>query len=289
MGRDGTRYHSSYRLNDLSSGGVQCQSARRRPCSRNTCSSRAPCPRRRGCRSSNNWRKESVAWKRLAEKTGLTLANCSQHLQQLRRAGLVTSRRDGKAVIYRLTDAKTLDADGPLARRRRTEPGAGRAYPARPFGRRGCPRTGQPRRPGDADRGGFGDRSRRPPCGRIRCRPHSGRAQHDTWRRSIGSSQARGRPPKSSPIAGGPIASMPTRRSPPCASTASMHGGSRADCRNGERMGDRCSSTRTERSGPTSSAELISDDRAVAQHLRDRRALRQQHQTLGRPCLNSRL
>lgn len=44
----------------------------------------------------------------LAEKTGLTIANCSQHLQQLRRAALVTSRRDGKAVIYRLTDARTL-------------------------------------------------------------------------------------------------------------------------------------------------------------------------------------
>lgn len=44
----------------------------------------------------------------LADKTGLTIANCSQHLQQLRRAALVTSRRDGKAVIYRLTDAKTL-------------------------------------------------------------------------------------------------------------------------------------------------------------------------------------
>lgn len=45
----------------------------------------------------------------LAEKTGLTLANCSQHLQQLRRAGLVSSRREGKAMIYRLTDAKTLE------------------------------------------------------------------------------------------------------------------------------------------------------------------------------------
>ncbi len=44
----------------------------------------------------------------LAGKTGLTIANCSQHLQQLRRAGLVTSRRDGKAVLYSLTDAKTL-------------------------------------------------------------------------------------------------------------------------------------------------------------------------------------
>jgi rhodanese-related sulfurtransferase/DNA-binding transcriptional ArsR family regulator len=44
----------------------------------------------------------------LAEKTGLTIANCSQHLQQLRRAALVISRREGKSVIYRLTDAKTL-------------------------------------------------------------------------------------------------------------------------------------------------------------------------------------
>ncbi|MCB1355827.1 MAG: ArsR family transcriptional regulator [Maritimibacter sp.] len=45
----------------------------------------------------------------LAQKTGLTIANCSQHLQQLRRAGLVEGRRDGKAVIYRLTDAKALE------------------------------------------------------------------------------------------------------------------------------------------------------------------------------------
>ncbi len=44
----------------------------------------------------------------LADKVGVTVANGSQHLQQLRRAGLVTSRRAGKAVIYRLTDDKTL-------------------------------------------------------------------------------------------------------------------------------------------------------------------------------------
>ena len=44
----------------------------------------------------------------LAGKIGVTVANCSQHLQQLRRAGLVTSRRAGKAVIYQLTDDKTL-------------------------------------------------------------------------------------------------------------------------------------------------------------------------------------
>lgn len=39
----------------------------------------------------------------LAERTGLTIANASQHLHQLRRAGLVTSRREGKRVIYRLS------------------------------------------------------------------------------------------------------------------------------------------------------------------------------------------
>jgi len=44
----------------------------------------------------------------LADKTGLSIANASQHLQTLRRAGLVTSRRDGKAVIYTLGDAKAL-------------------------------------------------------------------------------------------------------------------------------------------------------------------------------------
>lgn len=44
----------------------------------------------------------------LANKTGLGMANCSRHLQQLRRAGLVTARRDGKAMIYRLTDTRTL-------------------------------------------------------------------------------------------------------------------------------------------------------------------------------------
>ena len=44
----------------------------------------------------------------LADKTGLTIANTSQHLQTLRRAGLVTSNRDGKAVIYSLNDERTL-------------------------------------------------------------------------------------------------------------------------------------------------------------------------------------
>jgi rhodanese-related sulfurtransferase/DNA-binding transcriptional ArsR family regulator len=40
----------------------------------------------------------------LAERVGLSVANTSQHLQQLRRVGLVSTRRDGKRVIYHLAD-----------------------------------------------------------------------------------------------------------------------------------------------------------------------------------------
>ena len=41
----------------------------------------------------------------IAEVTGMTLANTSRHLGILRTSGLVTSRRDGLHVIYRLADA----------------------------------------------------------------------------------------------------------------------------------------------------------------------------------------
>ena len=44
----------------------------------------------------------------LAERVGLSVANASQHLQQLRRAGLVAARRDGKFVQYRLADEGVL-------------------------------------------------------------------------------------------------------------------------------------------------------------------------------------
>lgn len=38
---------------------------------------------------------------RLAELSSLSVANASQHLQHLKRAGLVEARRDGKRVLYR--------------------------------------------------------------------------------------------------------------------------------------------------------------------------------------------
>jgi rhodanese-related sulfurtransferase/DNA-binding transcriptional ArsR family regulator len=46
----------------------------------------------------------------LAQVSGLTVANTSQHLQQLRQAGLVTNRKQGHKVFYRLsgTDVSAL-------------------------------------------------------------------------------------------------------------------------------------------------------------------------------------
>lgn len=46
----------------------------------------------------------------LADKLGLPIANVSQHLQTMRRAGLVAAERQGKFVVYRLTDASVLAA-----------------------------------------------------------------------------------------------------------------------------------------------------------------------------------
>ncbi len=45
---------------------------------------------------------------KLAELTGISVANASQHLQHLKRAGCVQTRRDGKHMLYRL-------GPGPLA------------------------------------------------------------------------------------------------------------------------------------------------------------------------------
>jgi rhodanese-related sulfurtransferase/DNA-binding transcriptional ArsR family regulator len=52
----------------------------------------------------------------LAQKTGLSIANASQHLQHMRRAGLVGARRDGKFVYYRLADEAVLDLLAALGR-----------------------------------------------------------------------------------------------------------------------------------------------------------------------------
>ena len=52
----------------------------------------------------------------LAKVVGLSVANASQHLQHLRQAGLVTSRKDGVRVIYRLTGDDVVDLFNALQR-----------------------------------------------------------------------------------------------------------------------------------------------------------------------------
>lgn len=52
----------------------------------------------------------------LAARAGLSIANASQHLQLMRRSGLVAARRQGKFVYYRLSDEAVLDLVASLAR-----------------------------------------------------------------------------------------------------------------------------------------------------------------------------
>jgi DNA-binding transcriptional ArsR family regulator len=50
----------------------------------------------------------------LAHVSGLTVANTSQHLQQLRQAGLVTTRKEGQKVFYELSGEDVVDLLGSL-------------------------------------------------------------------------------------------------------------------------------------------------------------------------------
>jgi ArsR family transcriptional regulator len=52
----------------------------------------------------------------LAERAGLSIANASQHLRLMRRAGLLTSRRDGKCILYGLSDPSVLELTAALRR-----------------------------------------------------------------------------------------------------------------------------------------------------------------------------
>jgi rhodanese-related sulfurtransferase/DNA-binding transcriptional ArsR family regulator len=52
----------------------------------------------------------------LADRAGLSIANASQHLRLMRRAGLLVSRRDGKRILYGLSDPAVLDLTAALRR-----------------------------------------------------------------------------------------------------------------------------------------------------------------------------
>ena len=46
----------------------------------------------------------------LSVRVGCQVPNMSQHLAVLRSAGLVTTRRDGNTIFYRLTDPRVIEA-----------------------------------------------------------------------------------------------------------------------------------------------------------------------------------
>ena len=52
----------------------------------------------------------------LADRTRMSIANASQHLQHMRRSGLVASRREGKYVLYHLGDDAVLELLASLRR-----------------------------------------------------------------------------------------------------------------------------------------------------------------------------
>jgi ArsR family transcriptional regulator len=52
----------------------------------------------------------------LADRIRISIANASQHLQHMRRAGLVAARREGKFVFYSLADDAVLDLLASLRR-----------------------------------------------------------------------------------------------------------------------------------------------------------------------------
>ena len=55
-------------------------------------------------------RAQELSVGQLADRLGITLANCSQHLSVLRSALLVDSRRQGTTVLYRLTEPRIAEA-----------------------------------------------------------------------------------------------------------------------------------------------------------------------------------
>ena len=171
----------------------------------------------------------------LADKTGLAIANCSQHLQQLRRAGLVTSRREGKAVIYRLTDAKMLElmdllrivAERNLAQVERILRGL----------------SGGEDAPEPVSRADLEARIVEGSVTVLDVRPadeyatgHIPGALNATLAELENLLPGLAPTPRSSHIAAGPTASTPTKLSPPCAAMGSTRGGWMGDCRSGAKM-----------------------------------------------------
>lgn len=52
--------------------------------------------------------KEELSVNEIAARAGSTLQNISQHLNLLKKAGIVTSRRDGQTIFYRVADHECI-------------------------------------------------------------------------------------------------------------------------------------------------------------------------------------
>jgi DNA-binding transcriptional ArsR family regulator len=52
--------------------------------------------------------KEELSVNEITARAGSTLQNVSQHLSLLRKAGIVTTRRDGQTIYYQIADLECL-------------------------------------------------------------------------------------------------------------------------------------------------------------------------------------
>ncbi len=137
----------------------------------------------------------------LADCTGLSIANASQHLQRMRRAGLVETRRDGKFVYYCLSGAgcaRSRCGAHPHRREPRRRGRHDRAHLFRQPRRHGaCVARRAPGAHAEGRRPGSG----RATGGRVRDGAYSGRRQYPTRQLEAKARHCSTRPRRSSPTA----------------------------------------------------------------------------------------
>ena len=113
----------------------------------------------------------------LATAAALNVTTASAHLQTLKQAGLVATRRDGTKIFYRLAGPDVADLIIRAARGRHRAPARCRSRPRRlPRCRQG--RVDRARRTTAPGRGRPGRRARRTPGPGVRGRPSTQRGQH---------------------------------------------------------------------------------------------------------------
>ena len=170
----------------------------------------------------------------LATASRLSLANASQHLRLMRQAGLLVSRRDGKQILYRLSDPAVLDLIAALHRVGERNMAEVREIVGGYFRERDS-RSRSRARSWPPDEGRAGDRSRRPAGRRIRGRPFAACDQYAATRTRRAIAPAAEGPRDRRLLPRSTIASSPSKRWRCCARMASRPAVWRTDFRNGKR------------------------------------------------------